>query len=184
MLYINFILILSILFFNYKLLFYIGFFYIAYMMFNTCLLNNYWTNSTDYSMRLFGNFVYLVHYTIYKYQNSYLFNIIYNIYMFIYSSFQYIDSIICNTIKRKVISYIFCKPKQQLTTNQIADMEINNILQSNLKLILYVENSNLYTNDNELKQFLKQSKIKINTFMKKYIKKPTNILDDIKKNNI
>jgi hypothetical protein len=62
-------------------------------------------------------------------------------------------------------------------------MEINNILQSNLKLILYVENSNLYTNDNELRLFLKQCKIKINTFMKKHIKKSTNILDDIKQYN-
>ena len=184
MLYISLLTILFILVFNYNILFYIGLCYFANMMICSCLADNYWMNSSDICLKLLGNCIYLCHYLIYIHRESYLVKYIKYIYTHIYMYLSYVNLMIDFTIKKYVISYLISKPKQ-LKNSQVTDTEFINILQSNLKLIIYIESLNIQTTDDQLDQLLKQSKIKIYSYMKKHLKKTKNsILEDIKQHNI
>jgi hypothetical protein len=87
-------------------------------------------------------------------------------------------------VKRNIFNYIINKPKKEIINELKPDIGLINILHSNLKLIIYVENLQLHLTDNELGLLLEESKIKINSYIKKNRKKPINsILEDIKKYN-
>ena len=184
MLYINCLTVLFILIFNYKLLLYIGCCYLFNMMVNYCIEDGYWLNSTDMYLRLFGNCIYIFNYIIYIYRDSYIILTIKNAYNTIYINLSNVNTIIDIAIKKNIFNILISKSKKEIINDGKLDIEVINILQSNLKLIIHIENLKLHNSDNELEQLLNQSKIKINSYIKKYKNKPKNsILDDIKKYN-
>lgn len=185
MLYISCLTVLFIMIFNYQLLLYVGICFIINMMINNCISDGYWLNSTDMCLRLFGNCVYLSNYILYVYRDSYIILTMKDMYIISYAYLYNINSMIDVAIKNKIFSYLLYKPKTEITNNSKSDIDIEviNILHSNLKLIIYVENLNQHQTDNELNLLLVESKTKINSYIKKKRKKPSNILEDIKKYN-
>ena len=184
MLYISFLSILFILIFNYKILFYIGICYLIKMMIDNCISDGYWLNSTDMCLQLFGNCLYILNYILYTYRDSYLITSIKYMYEISYIYLSNINLTIDIIVKRNIFNYIINKPKKEIINELKPDIGLINILHSNLKLIIYVENLQLHLTDNELGLLLEESKIKINSYIKKNRKKPINsILEDIKKYN-
>jgi len=178
MLYISLLFGTFLLIFNYNYLLYVLYAYIFKEIINNCINNYYWMNSTELYLNIFGKIIYILHYIYYLNKNTYIVNKIVYIYNLIYNKLYYINYIIDFNIKKYTINYFF-KKTISTTTKQINNIEIINILQDYLKLIKYIENINI-NNNNEIKELLNESKIKINIFIKKNINKSNNILDDIK----
>ena len=159
MLYVKFLFLNLLLIYNYYYLFYVFIFYGLKYFVNNCIENYYWLDTYDFNIYVFGNMVYLSHFIYYNTPLKRYSNKLYN-YIF------YLNCMIEIYVKYNLLD----APKEKKIDNNMA-----NILNSNLKLISYIEQLNI--NNDELKKLLNISKFKMN----KYLLTKTN--DNLNKNN-
>jgi len=175
MFYISLITCLFVVLYDWNYLFYLFIAYTGRELIKSSIQQHYWLGATDYNIILFGYIVYLAHFL-------YLYLSIDKYYNNVYYKLSYVDTYIDAFIK-KILFNKFIKFNQNNKIIHINKFnkfnKFNNILEQNLKLIIYIEELNI--NDNRLKLLIYESKFKINKYLK--LNQINDIINDIKLKN-